>query len=153
MTCTLNWRTGSGFPSSPQRAVGACAVDELRVAERSARLLSVTERSVLAADWDRLLRTEHRLRIFDNGRIVGREEELFDSMLVAACPDEFAIAARVVGHVMGTSRYLIGDSFLDYRLRVLIAGGEIEADDAALRLRLMRVRRQRLSATATKSKP
>lgn len=137
----------------PHRAVGACTVDELQVAEKGARFLSVAERAALAADWERLLRAEHRLRIFDNGQIVGCAEELFDSMLLAACPDEFSIAARVVGQVMGTSPYLIGDSFLDYRLRALIAEGKVEADDATLRLRQMRVRCRPLSATAATSKP
>lgn len=142
-----------GADTLPRRAIGACPVDELRVAEKDARLLSAAERSALTADWESLLRAEHRLRIFENGRIVGCGEELFDSMLVAACPDEFCIAARVVGQVMGTSPHLIGDSFLDYRLRVLIARGEIEADDAALRLRSMRVRHRLSSAVAANLKP
>lgn len=143
---------GSG-DDAPRPAVGACTVDELRVMEKGARPLSDAERSALTADWESLLRAEHRLRIFENGRIVGCGEELFDSMLVNACPDECCIAARVVGQVMGTSPHLIGDSFLDYRLRVLIARGEIEADDAALRLRSMRVRRRLSSAVAVKLKP
>jgi hypothetical protein len=124
------------------RAVGACTLDELRAAEQRARLLSDAARAALAADWERILRTEHRLRIFENGRIVGCEEDLFDPLLLAACPREFASAARLVGQVMGERRHIIGDSFLDYRLRELISGGAIEADDANARLAAMRVRRQ-----------
>ena len=43
---------------------------------------------------------------------------------------------------MGETPHLIGDSFLDYRLRELIARGEIDADDATARLASMRVRRR-----------
>ena len=42
------------------RAVGACTLDGLRAAEQGARLLSDAARAALAADWERLLRTEHR---------------------------------------------------------------------------------------------
>jgi hypothetical protein len=132
----------------PHRAVGACTLDELRVAEQGARPLSDAARTALAADWERLLGTEHRLRILERDQIVGCDEGLFDPMLIAACPREFASAARIVGQVMGESPHLIGDSFLDYRLRELIARGEIEADDATARLPSMRVRRRPLSAAA-----
>jgi hypothetical protein len=124
------------------RAVGACTLDELRAAQQRARLLSDHARAALAADWELRLRSEHRLRIFENGQIVGCEEDLFDPLLLGACPREFASAARLVGQVMGESPHLIGDSFLDYRLRELIAHGAIEADDANARLAAMRVRRQ-----------
>ena len=133
----------------PHRAVGACTLDELRVAGEGARQLSDAARTALAADWEQLLRTEHTLRVFENGRIVGCEEDLFDPLLLAACPREFASAARVVGQVMGESPQLVGDSFLDYRLRKLIARDEIEAHDAAVRLASMRIRRRPPSAQAS----
>ncbi|MBP8283713.1 MAG: DUF1835 domain-containing protein, partial [Chromatiaceae bacterium] len=107
----------------PHRAVGACSLDELRVAEQCARRLSDTARAALAADWERLLRTDQRLRIREGDQIVGCDEDLFDPRLLATCPGEFASAARVVGQVMAESPHLIGDSFLDYRLRELIALG------------------------------
>lgn len=132
----------------PHPAVGACTLDELRVAEQGTRPLSDTARAALAADWERLLRTGHRLRMFEGDRIVGCEEDRFDPMLLAACRHEFASAARIVGQVMGGSPQAIGDSFLDYRLRELIARGEIEADDATVRLPSMRVRRRPPSADA-----
>jgi hypothetical protein len=122
-------------------AVGACTLDELRAAEQGVRLLSDAAQAALAADWERLLRTEQRLRIFENGRIVGCEEGLFDPLLLAACPREFSSAARIVGQVMGEGPDTIGDYYLDYRLRELIARGEIEADDGTARLAAMRVRR------------
>ena len=125
----------------PHRAVGACTLDELRVAEQGARRLSDAARAALAADWERQLRTEHRLRICEGDQIVGCDEALFDPRLLAACPREFTSAARVVGQVMAESPHLIGDSFLDYRLRELIARGELEAKGATLRLAALRVRR------------
>jgi hypothetical protein len=128
--------------AAPHRAVGACTLDELRDAEQAARLLSEAARAALAADWERLLRTEYRLRIFEHDQIVGCEEDLFDPLLLAACPREFASAARIVGRVMRETPHLIGDSFLDDRLRELIARGKIEADDATVRLASMRVRRR-----------
>lgn len=125
----------------PRRAVGACGLDELRVAEQGAQRLSDAARAALAADWERLLRTEQWLRIRAGDQIIDCDEALFDPRLLAACPGEFASAARLVGRVMGESPHLIGDSFLDYRLRELITRGELEADDATLRLAALRVRR------------
>ena len=133
----------------PRRAVGACSLDELEVAEQGARRLSDAARAALAADWERLLRTEQRLRIREGDQIVGCDEDLFDPRLLAACPHEFARAARLVGQVMGESPYLIGDSFLDYRLRELIARGEIEAVEAEVRLPFLRVRRPAVTITIT----
>jgi hypothetical protein len=131
------------------RAVGACTPEELRVAEQGALLLSAAAQAALAADWERLLRSEHRLRIFERDQIVDCEEDRFDPLLLAACPGEFASGARLVGQVMGESTHLIADSFLDYRLRELIARGEIEADDAAVRLASLRVRRVSPSADSS----
>ncbi len=126
----------------PQRAVGACSPDALRIAERGARQLSDAERVALAADWERLLRSNHRLRLFEGGAVIGCDEDRFDSLLLAACPRDFASAARIVGKVMGESVQLIGDTFLDHRLRELIARGGIDAEDATARLASLRVRRR-----------
>ncbi len=124
------------------RAGGACTPDELRIAEQGALLLSAAAQAALAADWERLLRSEHRLRIFERDQIVGYEEDLFDPSLLAACPRDFASAARIVGQVMGESPHTIGDSYLDYRLHDLIAREDVDADDGTARLAAMRVRRR-----------
>ena len=136
----------------PRRAVGACSLDELGAAEQGARRLSDAARALLAADWERQLRTEYRLRICEGDQIVGCDEALFDPRLLAACPREFASAARLVGQVMGESPYLIGDSFLDYRLRELIARGEIEAVEAEVRLPFLRVRRPAVTTSPSPSR-
>jgi hypothetical protein len=47
-----------------------------------------------------------------------------------------------VGQVLAASPHLIPDTFLDGRLRELIARGDIEADNAAARLAAMRIRRR-----------
>lgn len=50
----------------------------------------------------------------------------YDNDILEHTPDEFMRAARVVGTVMGMSDQVVGDTFIDYRLRKLIEAGKIE---------------------------
>lgn len=75
------------------------------------------------------------------GQVNGVDETFFDPMLIDLYPEEFGSAARLVGEVMGRSQIQIGDTFLDYRLRILIENGAVEARHADRQLRFVQIRR------------
>lgn len=103
------------------RAVGACTLEELRQSELQAKALTVEERRRLGSEWDQLTENQGFLRIYQDGRIHHVDECFFDEMLINASIGQFRNAAHIVGQVLGESPHLIGDTFLNYRLRELIA--------------------------------
>lgn len=132
-----------GVDYEKRSAVGGCAIEELRRAESAAAILCPDAVERLAVEWRRFLSEEALLRLFVDGHVIAVDEAYFDSMLIELCPgNAFVSAARLVGAVMGRSPYLIGDAFLDYRLRELIAEGIIETRGGDHRLNLMQVRRR-----------
>jgi hypothetical protein len=124
------------------RAVGLCSTDFLYRAFATARVLLPVERGSLVADWRKLLRQHGTLRFYVDGEIIEAPETHFDEALLAATPSEFGRAVSVVARVMGESPHLIGDAFLNYRLRQLLAAGTIEAVDQAQSLSSLQIRRR-----------
>jgi hypothetical protein len=133
----------SSPPACQRVAIGGCNLEELAKAEEKAVVLSADARERLAAEWRNLISEQHLLRIYSGGCVKGVSETFFDERLVDLCPEHFGSAARLVGSVMGRSEIQIGDTFLDYRLRALIAHGVIEALDVEKQLRFVQVRRAR----------
>jgi len=130
-------------------AVGGCTVEELARAEQSLSFPSQADREDLARHWETLLGSQEFLRVFADGRVIGVDETFFDPLLESFCPEEFGAGARLVGTVMGHSQVQITDTFLDYRLRQLIAKGDIEATDPHQPLRFLQVRRARSTGRAS----
>jgi hypothetical protein len=124
------------------RAVGECSTDILYRAFATAHALLPFERDALAADWRALLCQHGTLRFYIDGVIVHVPESYFDEALLAATPVEFGRAVRVAALVMGESPHLIGDAFIDYRLRQLLAAGTIEAVDPDQDLRSLQIRQR-----------
>ena len=80
----------------------------------------------LSNEWDELKTTTDSLRILENDIIIGVEEKYFDKDILLNCDTEFINAAEVVGSTMGSIDHLVGDSFLDYRVRNLIDEDKLE---------------------------
>lgn len=124
------------------RTVAQCSPDLLRRAFVTAYTLSPGDLRTYAADWQESMCQDDTLRLYIDGAIFEAPEDYFDEALVQMTPREFSSAARVVGAMLGDSPHLIGDAFIDYRLRQLAEAGVIEADDLRQDLRSMRVREQ-----------
>jgi Protein of unknown function/Domain of unknown function (DUF1835) len=129
-------------------AIGGSNIAELALAEQNAVSLSDDARKRLSSEWDKLIQDEYLLHIFLVDEIIGVNESFFDPMLTGLCPEQFGSAARLIGEVMGQSQIQIGDTFLDYRLRMLIEAGAVEARHADKRLRFMEVRHVEASRDA-----
>ena len=114
-----------------QKAVGACPEWVLRKMETLARPLTQQERTELAADWLRLTKEDHLVRLYENGEIRGCDEMLYDEALLAQCTRVFKKAIIVAGHVMGANMGLVGDTFLFYRIRAMVEGSVLETQGFA----------------------
>lgn len=108
------------------RAVGECSPDELGKALESISLIEDNRKEMLISQWNEFRNSEAVLRILKDGEIIGVDESYYDEEILEHTPDEFMRAARVVGTVMGMSDQVVGDTFIDYRLRKLIEAGKIE---------------------------
>jgi len=120
-------------------AVAVCSVDKLRQAQ--ARPLTPDERKAMADEWVALTTQDHTLRLYLEGKLASCAECFFDDALLSHCEPTFKRAIYVVGQVMGEAADYVGDAFLFYRLRALIARGVLEAENREAGIRGLRVRR------------
>jgi len=103
--------------------------------------ISPERRQELAAKWDISFADNGMLRIWQNEQIRTVDETYYDGLLISACTGSFANAARIVGLVLGTSRQLVSDTWINYRLIKLILAGTLEARGDLTRLRSFEVSR------------
>ena len=87
------------------------------------------ERDELAADWLRLTKEDHLVRLYENGRIRGCDETLYDEALLAQCTRAFKKAILIAAPIMGDN--LVSDTFLFYRIRTLVEHGVLETQGFA----------------------
>ena len=115
-----------------QKTVGGCPPWALRKMERLARPLTPQERDELAADWLKLTKEDHLLRLYENGKIRGYDESLYDEALLAQCTAVFRKAISIAGQVRGQNMGSVGDTFLFYRIRTLVERGVLETQGFAM---------------------
>jgi len=120
-------------------AVALCSVDKLRQAQ--ARPLTQDERNALADEWRSLMKRDHMLRLYLEGKLASCDESFFDEALLSQCEPTFKRAIHVAGQVMGEAADYVSDAFLFYRLRALIARGVLEAENREAGIRELWVRR------------
>jgi uncharacterized protein DUF1835/uncharacterized protein DUF3658 len=80
----------------------------------------------LTNDWDVLRTSKEKLRILKNNEIIEVDENYYDNDILSHCTFNFNNAAKIVGITMGNSHHLVGDTYLDYRVRKLIDSGKLE---------------------------
>lgn len=57
---------------------------------------------------------------------MGVDESYYDNEILENCTFNFKMAARVIGATMGKSAQVVGDTYIDHRVRKLIENGRIE---------------------------
>ncbi len=78
--------------------------------------------------WGESLSSDATLRIIDeHGHIAEKSEAYFDPVLESYCTDEFQKAARVIGRTLADTYFNIGDGYLNWRLKQLVASRKLEA--------------------------
>ncbi|WP_417606848.1 DUF3658 domain-containing protein [Oceanimonas baumannii] len=106
-------------------AVGACSpCDLLDVALQPIHPLWQAE---LAEEWLSLVEESSLVRTFYDGTVEGHDEDVFDAALLLACTETFQNAGKIIGKVLGQYPLQVGDTYLAYRLNLLIHSGRLIA--------------------------
>jgi hypothetical protein len=125
------------FPSVPCFTPQALAQLE-SMAER----MKVEHQRELADEWHELIRQDHLLRIYQDGKILGVAEDFFDAFLLNACTNEWQFQARVTGNCQANSGFSqVGDSYLLYRLHLMAQQGLVDIQRNHLDYRLHNIKR------------
>jgi hypothetical protein len=62
----------------------------------------------------------------ENGQIIVEKIDYFDSFLLANCKENFQKAASVIGETLVDIDFIVGDSFLNWRLKLLALNEKID---------------------------
>ncbi|HDR8530216.1 TPA: DUF3658 domain-containing protein, partial [Bacillus thuringiensis] len=76
-------------------------------------------------EWDRLSKSIECLRVWEENEVHSVQEDYFDQFIIECAKSvganrEFLKAPRVIGEALGLVEQLVGDTFLEYRLKQLI---------------------------------
>ncbi|MGE6631751.1 DUF1835 domain-containing protein [Bacillus sp. NPDC077027] len=96
--------------------------------------LTGDERRKFENEWVPFAQEHHTLRIWRSGEIISVSEDEFDGFIIKMAkniqstqkPDEFMVATRLIGEVIGRLEQYVSDEFLQYRLRQLINQGAFD---------------------------
>lgn len=108
------------------RAFGECAPEEIDHLILTMKKLEKEKCNRLMSDWEVLRTSKEKLRILKNDKIIGVDESYYDHEILSNCTFNFKKSVSVIGSTMGKSAQLVGDTYLDYRVRKLIESGKIE---------------------------
>jgi hypothetical protein len=101
---------------------------------KAAKPLSQQERIHFQQEWEALAQTKDVLRLWQNGRIASVPEEYYDSLIIEMMKEmhhkqeskDFFRAGKVIGEILSQMNEVVGDAYLEYRLRHLIYNGILE---------------------------
>ncbi|MCY6372219.1 DUF1835 domain-containing protein [Clostridium ganghwense] len=108
------------------RALAECSPEEIHNIISKIKKIDKERCNNLIDDWEVLRNSKENLRILKDNKIVGVDESYYDNDILYNCTLSFRKAARIIGDTMGKSEQLVGDLYIDYRVRKLIESGKIE---------------------------
>ncbi|KAB2441352.1 DUF1835 domain-containing protein [Bacillus luti] len=87
--------------------------------------LTIESRVNFENEWDRLSNSTEFLRVWKESNVHSVQEDYFDQFIMECAKSvgadrEFLKAPRVIGEALGLVEQLVGDTFLEYRLKQLI---------------------------------
>ncbi|MGR5214214.1 DUF3658 domain-containing protein [Vibrio harveyi] len=85
--------------------------------------IDIFQQAKLAKEWDSILVCRNMVRTWNGSAIISHDETFFDEALLSAIGSRVCVAAEAIGRVLGDYVGQVGDTFLCYRLRVLILKG------------------------------
>ncbi|MEN1936283.1 DUF1835 domain-containing protein [Paenibacillus sp. 102] len=111
-------------------------------------LLTNEARKTLEREWELLSETMDLLRIWNENQVQSVQEDYFDSFIIECAErleatSSFCKAPRLIGEALGHIEQVIGDVFLEYRLRTLIQQGVFEMEGTLKAMRYYSVNLKR----------
>ncbi|MDP7989308.1 DUF1835 domain-containing protein [Bacillus sp. MHSD_36] len=110
------------------RGTGELAPESLALIQKSfvkLPYLTVENRMQFEHEWDSLSKSTEFLRVWTDNEVRSVQEDYFDQFIIECAKSigadqEFLKAPRVIGEALGHVEQLVGDTFLEYRLKELI---------------------------------
>ncbi|TKI95705.1 hypothetical protein FC699_12645, partial [Bacillus wiedmannii] len=110
------------------RGTGELAPESLALIQKSfveLPYISVEKRMKFEHEWDSLSKSTKFLRVWTDNEVHSVQEDYFDQFIIecaksVGADQEFLKAPRVIGEALGLVNQLVGDTFLEYRLKELI---------------------------------
>jgi hypothetical protein len=100
---------------------------EFLKARKLCRPITLSEFEVDPDEWKKLVEDNAPVRILEGGKkIVGKEENFYDSEVLKNITPEWQKATRVLSNTLNRMKIKTGDLFLMQRMKKLIADGKIE---------------------------
>lgn len=107
--------------------------------------LTTESRITLENEWNHLSNRTEFLRVWKENEVHSVQEEYFDQFIIdcakkVGADKEFLKAPRVIGEALGLVEQLVGDTFLEYRLKELIKREVFEFKGSLDQMRLYSVK-------------
>lgn len=106
-------------------SVGACNPEQILTLTSKIKPITDKEKTSCVKELERLINENKMVRILKDDKVISKEEDFYDELILSNTTKSFLKVPRVVGATMGKSKYLVGDTFIDYRIRKLIDKGEL----------------------------
>lgn len=99
--------------------------------ETSTKEITLVQRREFEEEWLTLSESDKKLRLWQNGHIHSVSEDYLDNFIIQSMEklnkerknNDFIKSARLIGEVIGHSLQVVGDGFIEYRVRELIVNG------------------------------
>ena len=109
-------------------AVGECTPESIKTLLNMSKKIHQEDYTKSAQKWNQITSSKSKLRLYNFGEIENAPENYYDQLIIEQCTNEFALALKIVGKVLGKSNQLIGDTFITYRLLQLIKAKSLKYD-------------------------
>ena len=101
-------------------AVGECSPESVKTLLNMSIKIPQEDDTKSTQKWNQITASKSKLRLYDFGKIENAPDTFFDQLIIEQCTNEFTLALKIVGQVLGESNQLIGDTFITFRLLHLI---------------------------------
>jgi hypothetical protein len=101
---------------------------------QAANPLTREERMILKKEWEILVQSKEVLRLWKNGKVTSVPDDYFDALIIEVINElhkkqkkkDFFRTGRVIGEALHRMEEIVGDFYLEYRIRHLIYNGVLE---------------------------
>ncbi|MGE6610898.1 DUF1835 domain-containing protein [Peribacillus sp. NPDC076916] len=110
--------------------------------------ISIEDRRKFQREWVLLAEAQDVLRIWDNGKVHGVDEDFYDPFIINKARKvhsqqknrDFMKSAVLVGEVIGHLEQYLGDEFIEYRVRHLINIGTFDIEGVPIAMRFYSIK-------------
>ena len=101
---------------------------------RSKEPIAYQKRIQLQREWEELAQSKDVLRLWKDGRVTGVPEDYYDALILKTIDhlhaeqgtNDFIKTGEVIGTAMQDMDEMVGDFYLEYRIRHLLYNGALE---------------------------